>query len=112
MLKIGHLADGGIAILKDQPDFARGKFDVGILSFLRHQLAGGSRAPNDLAPFSHFEFDVVNECAGRNIAERKGIAGPNIRCRACDHLLPDPQLRRGKNISFLSVGIVKQGNPS
>ncbi len=111
MFKIADLANGGIAILKDQPDFTRGKFDMGVLSFLRHQLAGGSRAPNDLSPFSHFQLDVVNERAGRNIAEGQGIPGPDIRCRACHHLLPNPQLRGGEDIPLLPVAIVKQSNP-
>ena len=90
MLKIAHLAYGRIAILKDQPDFTRREFDMGVFSFLRHQLAGGSRAPNDLPSLSHLQLDIVDECAGRNIAEGQGIAGSNIRCRACDHLLPNP----------------------
>jgi hypothetical protein len=112
MFEVAHLANGGITLLKDQPDFTRGELDMGILSFLRHQLAGASGAPNDLTPFSDFQLDIMNQCAGRNISEGQGIAGSNIRRWACDHLLPNPQLRRGKDISFLPIGIVKQGNPS
>ena len=69
MFEVAYLANGGITLLKDQPDFTRGELDMGILSFLRHQLAGASGAPNDLTPFSDFQLDIVNQCAGWNISE-------------------------------------------
>ena len=69
MFEIAHLADGGIAILKDQPDFAGGEFDMGIFSFFRHQLAIGSCAPNNLPPLSHLQFDIMNQGSSRNISE-------------------------------------------
>ena len=111
MFEVAHLANGGVTILKNQPDFTRGKFDMGIFSFLRHQLAGGSCAPNDLATLSHFQLNIVNQRACRDISEGQGIARFNIRYRACDHLLPDLKLRRGEDISLLPIGIMKQGNP-
>ena len=111
MFKIAHLANGGITILEDQSDFTRGKFDMGIFPFLRHQLAIGSCAPDDLATFSHFQLDIVNQCTCRDISEGQGIARFNIRRRACDHLLPNLQLRRGEDISLLPIDIMKQGNP-
>ena len=106
MFEVAHLANGGVTILKDQPDFARGEFDMGIFSFLRHQLAGGSCAPNDLTTLSHFHLDIVNQCARRDISKGQGIARFNIRCWACDHLPPNLQLRRGEDISFLPIGVM------
>ena len=112
MFEVAHLADGGITILKDQPDLAGRKFDMGILSFLGHQLAGGSCASNNLPPFSHLQLDIVNQCAGRDISKGQGVAGFDIRCRTGNHLLAHLELRRGEDVSLLPVGIVKQGNPS
>jgi hypothetical protein len=112
MFEVAHLANGGITILKDQPDFTRGEFDMGVFSFLRHQLARGPCAPNDLAALSHFQLDIVNQRTCRDISEGQGIARFNIRRLAGDHLLSNPQLRRGEDISFFPISIVKQGNPS
>jgi len=54
MFKVAHLTNGGITFLKDQSDFARGEFDMGIFPFLRHQLAGGSCAPDEAEDWRTF----------------------------------------------------------
>jgi hypothetical protein len=79
MLKIAHLADGGIAILEDQSDFPRWEFDMSILPLFCHQLATGSCTSNDLTPLPYFQFDIMNQRARRDISEGKGIPRFNIR---------------------------------
>src|SRR5512139_824549 len=69
MFEITHLANSRVTILEDQPDFTRGEFDVGIFSFLRHQLASPSCTPDDLTALSHLQLDIVNQCAGRDISK-------------------------------------------
>ena len=111
MFEVADLANGGITILKNQSDFARGEFNMGILSFLCHQLAGGSCTSDNLASLSDFQLDIVNQCACWDISHGQGIAGLNICGRAGDHLLTHMKLRRGEDVSLLPIGIVKQGNP-
>lgn len=106
MFEVADLADGGITILKNQPDFARGEFNMGILSFLCHQLAGSSCAPDNLTSLSHFQLDIVNQCACWDISQGQGIAGLNICGRACDHLLTHMKLRRGEDIPLFAIIIV------
>ena len=94
MFKIAHLADRGIAILKDQSDFTRGKFNMGIFSFFRHQLAIGSCAPDDLSAFSHLQLDIMDQRTRRDISEWKGITRFDIGRGARDHPVPHAQLER------------------
>jgi hypothetical protein len=112
MLKVAHLANGGITVLENQPDLTRGKFNVGIFPLLRHQLAITSCTPDDLATLSRFQLNVMDQGACRDVSERQGIAWFNICCRACDHSISGLKLGRGKDISLLSIGIMKQGDSS
>jgi hypothetical protein len=84
---------------------------MGILSLLGHQLAITPCASNDLATLSHFQFDIVNQRARRDVPERQGIARFNVSRRACDHLFAQLKLRGCEDIPFLPIRIVKQGDP-
>ena len=110
MLKVADLTDGGITILEDQSDFTGREFDVGIFPLLCHQLTIGSGAPDDLATLAYLQFDIMNQRPCWNIAQGESIAGLNISRRAGDHAVSNPDLGRGKDISFLSVCIVKQSD--
>jgi hypothetical protein len=112
MFNIAHLADCGIAILEDQSDFTRGKFNMCIFPFLRHQLAIGSSAPDDLSTFPHLQLDIMDERPRRDISEWKGITRFDICRGARDHPVSDAQPEGCQDISFLSIGIVKQRDPS
>ena len=84
---------------------------MGILSFLGHQLTITSCTSDDLATLSHFQFDIVNQRACRDVTQGKGIARFDVSRRACDHLYPYVKLRRSENIPLLPIDIMKESDP-
>jgi hypothetical protein len=71
MFQVADLADGGKAILENEPDFTRRELDMGILPFLSNQLAIGPSAPDDLAALSHPQLHIMDECSSGNISQRE-----------------------------------------
>jgi hypothetical protein len=111
MLEITHLTDRSITVLDDESNFARWEFDMSILSLLGHQLTRSACASNDLPTLSDFQFDIVYQRARRYVSKGKSIAGLDVGRRTCNHLVSYPELIRSQDIAFLSIRIVKQGNP-
>ena len=107
MLKVAHLTDGGITILEDQPNLTRRELDMGIFPLLRHQLAIGTCAPHDLTTLSYLQFDIVNQRPCWDVSERKGIARFDVSSRARDHFISHFKLIRSKDITFLTILVVK-----
>ena len=89
MLEVAHLADGGITILENQPNFTRGKLDMGIFTFLGDQLSIGARSTGKLATLAQFQFDIMNQRARRDITKGKGVAGFDVSCWTGDQPVPD-----------------------
>jgi hypothetical protein len=112
MFNIAHLTDGGITILEDEPHLTGREFNVGVLTFLGHQLTGRPCAPNNLAALSHFQFDIVNQCACGDVTERESVARFNVCGWTCDHRVSHLEFVRSKDVTSLAVRIVKEGDPT
>src|SRR4051794_5616257 len=58
VLGIADLADGGIAIFVDTPNFARRKANLGIAFVARHQRCSATSSSDHLAAAARRQFDV------------------------------------------------------
>ena len=74
MLGVAHLADGGIAILVDAPDFAGRQANLRVALITRHQ---GGRAPgraHHLGAASRNDLNVMDRQADGHSSQRQAVA--------------------------------------
>src|SRR5690348_3586819 len=108
MIEIAHLANRRDAVEMNAALLARRQADDGVIAFLRHQLRRGSRAADDLPAAALMQFDIVDDSAGWDTADRQRIAHADVRLRAAHHPVADLQAVRREDVAFLAVHVMQQ----
>ena len=111
MFVVSHLADGRHAFNEDLADFSGRQPHLGVTPFLGHQLTVSARRANQLSAASNLQLYIVNQRAQWNVPQGNGIARFDIRFLPADQNLADADLRRGHNVSFLTVAIIQKSDP-
>ena len=78
---MGHIAqlpDGGFAFYQNHTNFPRGQLNLGITIFLGHQLGISAGTAHNLPTLAKSQFNIMNLCSQRYVAERQGIARLNV----------------------------------
>ena len=111
MIRVADLADGGAALLQDQPHFAGGQLDLGVLAFLGDDHAHTVPALRAIWPPLPILSSTLCTKVPSGI-ERIVRAFPGLISRliAGDNQVADLEADRGKDIALLAVHIVQQGN--
>jgi hypothetical protein len=111
MVEIPHLSDGSPALLMNLAHLPTGELEENIRRLMSHDLSKGTGAPAQSPALADLELDVVNPCAPGDLLQRFGIPHPDLRLRPRHHLIPYRKAVRGKDIAFLSIPIMEEGNP-
>jgi hypothetical protein len=110
MVQVPELADRRLAVQVDQPHFARGQPNMGIVALLGEQLGDGAGCTDHLCAFSGPQLDVVNQRAQGNDAQGQRVARLNICRFSGDNQISRLQLLGGQDVSFVSVHVMEQGD--
>ena len=78
VIQITNLADGGIAHLAHQANFAGGQADLGIIAFFGQQLSSSARGADQLAAFALLQLNIVDQRADRDIGRGQAVARANF----------------------------------
>ena len=108
MVQVPHLPHRGVAIYLDQANLARGHLDMSVLSLFGHQLAGGTRAADELGPFARLHLDIMDQGSQGDIFQRQGISRFDIHPFPAQQGVSHLEFHRGQDIPFFSVEIMKQ----
>jgi len=81
VIHVSDLPDGRLTLLRNPPDLTRRQFQQRQTPFSRNQLRLRSRRARHLPAFAWPQFDVMDDGAGRNIFQWKGIAYQNVSLR-------------------------------
>ena len=108
VIDVGHLADGGLAVLVDHADFARGHADLRVVAVLRHEGRTGSGRANELSALALSHLDVVDHGAERDVPERHRVARLDVGVAAGDDLVTDREAVRREDVRLLSIHVVEE----
>src|SRR6187549_1639305 len=108
VFEIRDLTDGGTAQHVDLANLAARQLDLRVGAVFGHQLSRGAGGANQLAALAFAHLDVVDHRAGRDVAERQGIAGANVREAARNHGVALLQAVRREDVGLLAVGVVQE----
>src|SRR5436305_189865 len=109
-LGVAHLADRRPAVDRNPAHFSAGKAEGGEVALLGDQLDAGARAPAHAPAGTRLELDVVHRRTDGDIAQRQGVAWPNLRTlpalQAVTYLHP----RRGEDVALLPVDVMEKSD--
>src|SRR5262249_53736230 len=103
VIQVAHLPDGRHALDVDQALLAGGEADLGVVAGLPQELRRAARAAHQLAAAAGVELDIVDDCTGGNVAQRQGIAHPDLRLRATHHQVANLEAVGGQDIALLAI---------
>ena len=92
MIDIAHLSNGGKAVQRHKADLSGGEPDAGVSPLFVQELTIGACTSNNLPPLSRFQFDVMDNRPGGNIAQGEGIARFDVSRFTGDNGLPYMQV--------------------
>src|SRR5215467_72852 len=110
VLGVGEDADGGATVGANQPHLRGGQAQGDHLPLLRDQLDRGAGGAAELATLAGDQLDVVDDRAGRHLAQRHRVAGFDVGLGARVDHVADFQRRRGEDVALGAVGVVEQGD--
>src|SRR4051794_17015303 len=110
VIDVGHLADGGLAVLMDHADLAGRHTDLRVRAVLRHQRRTGSGRANELSALALPHLDVVDHRAERDVPERHRVARLDVRVAARDDLVADEETVGREDVRLLAVCVVEEGD--
>src|SRR5690348_4289367 len=108
VIEIAHLAHRRDALEMDGPLFAGRQAHDSVIAFLRHQLRRRACAADDLPAAPFVQLDVVDDGAGRDIAQGQRVAHADIGLRAAHHTVAHLQAIRREDVALFAVNIVQQ----
>src|SRR5208283_4246161 len=110
VIDIANLANGSLALNRDQAHLARRHAKCGVLSFTGDELSARTCRTGQLAAFARPHLYIVYDGAKRQVGEFEAIARFYVGFRAGHDLIPNLESNRGKNVAFFPVGIKEQSN--
>src|SRR5262249_27307813 len=111
LLGVADLADSGPAGRVHPPDLSGGHAQLRVAGLLGKQLDAGAGRACDLGTATCPQLDRVDHGAGWDVAQRKAVAGADIRARAVFHPVPLGQALGAQDVTLLAVGVVQQRDP-
>src|SRR5882672_2515183 len=108
VLGVAQLPHRRLALEQDLADLGRGHADLGVLSFLGHQLAEGAGRPDHLRAVALLQLDVVDHRAERNGVQRERISRADVHVLAGGENVADVHADRPEDVALLAVGVVEQ----
>src|SRR5271165_6187723 len=108
VIEIAYLAHRCHAIHKHATGFPGGQLQQRIVAFLGNQLRLGSSRTRHLRALARLQLDVVHGRAGRNVAQRQGVADQNIGLRPANQLRAHFQSDRVHDVALFAVGVIQQ----
>src|SRR4029079_260767 len=98
VLSVAARADGGAAVDRHAAHLGRGHAQRGVVAFLGDQLHGHAGGTPDLAALTRAQLDVVQRGADRDVAQRQGVAGPDVGAVARLDAVADREPLRGEDV--------------
>src|SRR5581483_958105 len=108
MVDIAHLADGGHALHRHAPHFARRQFQQRHAAFSRNQLRLRARRTGHLPALARTQLDIVNHGAGGNVLEWKSVTGKDVGFGAGGDRAPNFEADGSNNVSLLPVDVIQK----
>jgi hypothetical protein len=112
MLRIADLSHCSHTLQQHETKLSAGHTDEGVFAFLCHQLSGGSGGTDHYSASTGLQLDVVDHGTYRDVGQLKSVAWSYVRLGPCHDGHPNLKSYRAKDVTFLSVGIVDQSDPS
>ena len=109
VLGVGEHADRA-ALGADEPHLGAGQAQGDHVALLRHQLDRGAGGAAHLAALAGDHLDVVDDRAGRHLAERHRVAAVDVAPRPDFTVSPTFSARRREDVVLVPVGVVEQGD--
>ena len=109
---VANLADRGTAVDADSPHLRAGQAQGGEVALLGDQLDAGTGATGDLAAPAGLHLDVVDHGADRDVAQRQGVARPDLAAMAGLQRLSHLHALRGEDVALLAVVVVEEQDPA
>src|SRR4051812_19231708 len=106
--RVADLAHGPAAVDRHAAHLGARQAQRGEVAFLGDQLDAHPRAPGELAALARLELDVVHGGADRDVAQRQGVARPDVRTLAALQPVADPHPVGGEDVALLAVDVVQQ----
>ena len=109
VLDVAELADGRAALDEHLAHRARGQTDLGVVAFLRHQLAPGARRADHLRAAAGLELDVVDHRADRDVLQRQRSCPGRMSASApAWSVSPTVRPDRREDVALLAVRVVQE----
>ena len=109
---IADLADSSHTVKRNVTEFAAGQPHKSFAALFCHQLSHVSGAAYKLSALAGIKLNVVDNGTDRNIRDRKGVSGKDVRIRTVLDLVAHLQSGRSKDVAFLTIFILKKSNES
>src|SRR5579875_2305972 len=110
VVQVSHLSDRSHTIDVKTPDFARWEPNLGVITFLGHNLSAASRTSDKLSAFAGSELKVVNRGSQRNVFQRQRISHHDIGIGTRNNLVADLKPLWIEDIAFFTVCVMKERN--
>src|SRR5271165_1804913 len=108
VIEVANLPDSRHAIDQHLAGLARRHLEQRVIALFRNQLCLRSRRAGHLRAFPGLQLDVVHGCAGRDVAQRQGVAHQNVGLGTADDLGAHLQSHRVHDVPFLAIGVVQK----
>src|SRR5688500_8093109 len=108
VLGVADLAHGAAAVDGHAAHLAGGQPQGGEVALLGHELDRRARRPRHLAAATGAQLDVVDGGTDRDVAQRQGVAGTDLRALARLQHVADLHAARGEDVRLLPVDVVQQ----
>src|SRR2546423_8383073 len=109
MIRVRHCADRRAAFGAHHPYLARGHPQQRIALIAADQLDISAGRSGDLAPLARLHLDIVDDRAGRNVAQRHRVARLDVDPLAGDDAVARPQPLRRDDVGLLAIGLANEG---
>ena len=110
VVDVADLADGGHAGDADVAQLAGRQSEQREAVLLRHELSHVAGGAGELSALAGIKLNVVDEGTNRDAAERKRVAGLNVRVGAGDDNVADLQAVRSDDIALLAVLVLNESD--
>src|SRR5690606_30322048 len=109
-LGVSDLADGGAAVERHHTHLSGRQPEEGHVVLLGHELDRRAGRAGQLGPTARTHLDGVDHGSGGDVAEGKGVPGPDIGVRAGSEDVAGLHTHRGQDVSLLAVHVVEEGD--
>src|SRR5438552_13997506 len=110
MIRVRHRADRRAAFGAHHPHLARGHPQQRIALIAADQLDISAGRAGDLTPLARLHLDIVDDRAGRDVAQRHRVARLDVDPLAGDDAVAWPQPLRRDDVGLLAIGIANEGD--